>query len=63
MLHCLAHAGAGVWAAGPVWLIAMLWWLSTALYISAGLGLLVMEPAHFIMQYGMLRGVKRRAEG
>jgi hypothetical protein len=29
----------------------------------APFGLLVMEPAHFIMQYGMLRGVKRRAEG
>ena len=40
VLHGLAHAGAGMWAAGPVWLIAILWWLSTALYISAGLGVL-----------------------
>ena len=40
ILHGLAHAGAGMWAAGPVWLITILWWLSTALYISAGLGVL-----------------------
>jgi hypothetical protein len=40
ILHGLAHAGAGMWAAGPVWLITLLWWLATALYISAGLGVL-----------------------
>ena len=40
ILHGLAHAGAGMWAAGPVWLITILWWLATALYISAGLGVL-----------------------
>src|SRR5688572_14603113 len=40
VLHGLAHAGAGMWAAGPVWLITILWWLATGLYISAGLGVL-----------------------
>ena len=40
ILHGLAHAGAGMWAAGPVWLITIMWWLATAMYISAGLGVL-----------------------
>src|SRR5688572_86373 len=33
VLHGLAHAGAGMWAAGPVWLITILWWLATGLYV------------------------------
>jgi hypothetical protein len=40
ILHGLAHAGAGMWAAGPVWLITLLWWLATTLYIGAGLGVM-----------------------
>jgi len=35
-------------------------WLGT---VFAPAGLLVFEPAHFIMQRGMLRGIKSRAEG
>lgn len=40
ILHGLAHAGAGMWAAGPTWLITLLWLFATGLYISAGLGIL-----------------------
>jgi hypothetical protein len=29
-----------MWAAGPVWLITLLWWLATTLYVGAGLGVL-----------------------
>src|SRR5688500_13933817 len=44
ILHGLAHAGAGMWAAGPVWLLTILWWLATGLYVSAGLGVLGFKP-------------------
>ena len=44
ILHGLAHAGAGMWAAGPVWLVTILWWLATMLYVSAGLGVLGFRP-------------------
>ena len=44
ILHGLAHAGAGMWAAGPVWIVTLLWWLSTMLYVSAGLGVLGFRP-------------------
>ena len=40
ILHGLAHAGAGMWAAGPVWLITALWWFATTLYIATGFGVL-----------------------
>ena len=40
ILHGLAHAGAGMWSAGPTWLITLLWWFATTLYIGAGLGVL-----------------------
>ena len=40
ILHGLAHAGAGMWAAGPVWLVTLLWWSATALYVAAGFGTL-----------------------
>jgi hypothetical protein len=40
ILHGLAHAGAGMWSAGPTWLVTPLWWLATVLYLSAGFGTL-----------------------
>lgn len=40
ILHGLAHAGAGMWAAGPVWIVTLAWWSATILYISSGLGTL-----------------------
>jgi hypothetical protein len=36
---------------------------SLAAVAIAPAGLLVLEPAHFIMQRGMLLGIKQRAEG
>lgn len=40
ILHGLAHAGAGMWSAGPVWIVTLLWWSATLLYVAAGLGTL-----------------------
>ena len=40
ILHGLAHAGAGMWAAGPVWIVTLLWWSATMLFVASGLGVL-----------------------
>lgn len=49
ILHGLAHAGAGMWTSGPVWLVAILWCVATVSFIAAGLRLLRVElvPAHY----------------
>jgi hypothetical protein len=44
ILHGLAHAGTGMWAAGPTWLITLLWWSATVTYVAAGLGVLGFLP-------------------
>ena len=40
ILHGLAHAGAGMWAAGPTWIVTLFWWSATILYVGAGFGTL-----------------------
>jgi len=74
LLHGFAHANIGVWAfnAGPTWLVTALWSVAMLGYIAvtpslAGvmfgpLNVFVFEPALFIMQRGMLRGIRDRAE-
>ena len=44
ILHGLAHAGAGMWANGPVLVVTPLWWFATLGFIAAGFGALGLEP-------------------
>ncbi len=38
ILHGLAHAGAGMWSTGPVWLVTIAWLLATTSFMAAGFG-------------------------
>jgi len=40
IMHGLAHAGAGMWSTGPVWLVTIVWWLATTSFMAAGFGLM-----------------------
>ena len=44
ILHGLAHAGAGMWGAGPVWLITVFWCTATVAFLAAGFGFLGVAP-------------------
>jgi hypothetical protein len=44
ILHGLAHAGAGIWGAGPVWLVTLFWYAATVGFLAAGFGFLGVAP-------------------
>lgn len=44
VLHGLGHAGAGMWADGPTWIVTASWWLASVGFMAAGSGLLGVPP-------------------
>ena len=40
ILHGLAHAGAGMWSSGPIWLVTLSWCVATVAFMAAGFALL-----------------------
>jgi len=40
ILHGLAHAGAGMWSSGPLWLVTIAWCVATGSFMAAGFGLI-----------------------
>ena len=57
VLHGLAHAGAGMWSYGPVWLVTIVWWLATTSFMAAGLGLIGVPVFRLDVRNHALRGV------
>ena len=43
LLHALAHAGAGMWASGPAWLVTPLLWVAMCGWLVAAFGVLGMR--------------------
>jgi hypothetical protein len=44
ILHGFAHAGAGMWANGPVLVVTPFWWFATLGFVASGLGALGLDP-------------------